>query len=158
MSSKTSLAIFAGRYEHGLDEKGRLVLPARFRERLNKRAILAQGLDACLEIYPFEDWAAYIQTHLLPLDPLNSTARALLRRQTASAQEVELDKQGRILIPPHLRETAELTDQVVLVGAWNRIEIWSGKKWREQEETNKEIIKQLDESRPFAGGSFRRGE
>ena len=117
-----------GQYEHSIDQKGRLNFPARLRESLGQAFIITKGLDECLAVYSFADWK-----HLedkINRQPL-SKARHLQRFFFASAVEVEPDKQGRIVIPGHLREYAHLDKDVIITGASERAEIWDKARWEE---------------------------
>ena len=122
--------MFMGEYNHTIDAKGRLIIPARFRELLGEEFILTKGLDGCLSIYPMDAWEAF-ETKLRALPLTNKNARTFTRFFVAGATNCELDKQGRILVPATLREFAGLEKDVVLTGNINRIEIWSKEKWNE---------------------------
>ena len=122
--------MFMGEYNHIIDAKGRLIIPARFRELLGEEFILTKGLDGCLSIYPMDAWEAF-ETKLRALPLTNKTARPFTRFFVAGATNCELDRQGRILVPQTLREFAGLEKEVVLTGNLDRIEIWSKEKWSE---------------------------
>ena len=122
--------MFMGEYNHTIDAKGRLIIPARFRELLGEEFILTKGLDGCLSIYPLDEWNAF-ETKLRALPLTNKNARTFTRFFVAGATNCELDKQGRILVPQTLREFAGLEKEVVLTGNLDRIEIWSKEKWSE---------------------------
>jgi MraZ protein len=138
--------VFLGEYEHSLDAKGRLAIPARFRALLGEGAIITRGFDGCLVIYPADVW----QTVAKKLDSLSSTqeaARMAKRFVFSGATECEFDKQGRVLVPAFLRSYAELAETVVVVGQFSRIEIWDREHWekvsaRTQAESNR-IAEQL---------------
>jgi len=117
-----------GEYAHSLDSKGRLILPAKFREELGEFFIATKGLDNCLFIYGREEWAA-LETKLKQLPLAKPEARAFVRFFFSGAAELECDKQGRFLLPPNLREYAELERDVVVIGVSNRIEIWNRDVW-----------------------------
>lgn len=119
-----------GEYNHTIDAKGRLIIPARFRELLGEEFILTKGLDGCLSIYPMDAWETF-ETKLRALPLTNKNARTFTRFFVAGATNCELDKQGRILVPQTLREFAGLEKEVVLTGNLDRIEIWSKEKWSE---------------------------
>lgn len=116
--------MFIGQYEHNLEEKGRLSIPKKFRADLASGGVLTRGLDGCLFFFPRERWNEFIaklsQTPLTKAD-----SRGFGRLLTYGATEVELDRQGRILIPEFLREFAALKSTIVVAGALQRIEIWS---------------------------------
>ena len=122
--------MFMGEYNHIIDAKGRLIIPARFRELLGEEFILTKGLDGCLSIYPMDAWEAF-ETKLRALPLTNKNARTFTRFFVAGATNCELDRQGRILVPQTLREFAGLEKEVVLTGNLDRIEIWSKEKWNE---------------------------
>ena len=122
--------MFMGEYNHIIDAKGRLIIPARFRELLGEEFILTKGLDGCLSIYPMDAWEAF-ETKLRALPLTNKHARTFTRFFVAGATNCELDRQGRILVPQTLREFAGLEKEVVLTGNLDRIEIWSKEKWSE---------------------------
>ena len=122
--------MFMGEYSHSIDTKGRLIIPAKFRELLGEEFVLTKGLDGCLSIYPMDEWNAF-EEKLKALPLTNKNARTFSRFFVAGATACELDKQGRILVPATLREFAGLEKDVVLTGSLNRIEIWSKAKWIE---------------------------
>ena len=121
--------MFMGEYNHTIDAKGRLIIPAKFRELLGTEFVLTRGLDGCLFIYPVDEWKAFEQKfRALPLT--NKNARTS-RFFVAGAAMCELDRQGRVLVPQTLREFAGLEKDVVLTGNLDRIEVWSKEKWSE---------------------------
>lgn len=122
--------MFMGEHSHTIDAKGRLIIPAKFREELGNRFILTQGMDNALTIYPMEQWEKF-QEQLNSLPFTSKEARAFRRFFTARATECELDKQGRILIPSELRGYAGLVKDVVLTGNISNIEVWSKERWDE---------------------------
>lgn len=119
-----------GEFNHTLDKKGRVIVPSRFRDELQDRFIITRGLDNCLFAYPMEEWSN-LENKLKTMPFTKAEARAFMRLFFSGASEVEIDKQGRILIPPVLREHAELSKEVIFIGVSNRAEIWSKEKWRE---------------------------
>jgi MraZ protein len=122
--------MFRGEYNHTIDAKGRLIIPAKFRELLGEEFVLTRGLDGCIWIYPMDEWTAFEEKlKALPLTVKN--ARAFARFFVAGAAYGELDKQGRVLVPGSLREFAHLDKDVVLAGNLSRIEVWSKEKWNE---------------------------
>ncbi|MFW6015447.1 MAG: division/cell wall cluster transcriptional repressor MraZ [bacterium] len=120
--------MFMGEYRHSIDEKGRLIIPAKFRDLLGEHFVVTKGLDNCLFIYPEEEWQAFEQK-LKSLPIANKGARKFTRFFLAGANQCTFDKQGRILIATTLREFAFLEKEVVLIGVSNRIEIWSKDQW-----------------------------
>ncbi|MEG0770517.1 MAG: division/cell wall cluster transcriptional repressor MraZ [Clostridia bacterium] len=120
-----------GQYQHSIDIKGRLIVPAKFREDLGDTFIVTKGLDNCLFIFHFDEWKALeAKIRELPF----SKARDLQRFFFSGAIEVELDKQGRILLPQVLRDYASLTKDITVIGAQNRAEIWNSDMWNSQNE------------------------
>ena len=122
--------MFMGEYNHVIDAKGRLIIPARFRELLGEEFIMTRGLDGCLSVYPMDEWETF-EKKLRALPLTNKNARTFTRFFVAGATNCELDRQGRVLVPQPLREFAGLEKEVVLTGNLNRIEIWSKEKWSE---------------------------
>lgn len=131
ISTKQSKNIkFFGEYNHTLDTKGRLALPAKFRAALTAGAVVTRGLDTCLFLYPRSAWEELAQkVASLPLAQANT--RAFSRLMLAGAMEVSVDKQGRIILPDYLRRYAQLSKKVVLTGLYNRLEIWDETVWQE---------------------------
>lgn len=120
--------LFIGEYRHSLDPKGRVIVPAKFRDGLGDKFVITKGLDGCLFAYSKEEWTNFEnKTKSLPLT--NKDARAFVRFFFSGAVECEIDKQGRILIPPVLRDYATLTKDLVVIGVSSRVEIWSQEKW-----------------------------
>lgn len=119
-------AVLTGEYQHTVDGKGRLNFPARLREDLGERFVITKGLDGCLFVYSLPEWEHILQRlHELPL----STGRNLKRFLASGAAEVEVDKQGRVLIPPTLRTYANLEKDIVVAGVIDRAEIWNKDAW-----------------------------
>ena len=126
--------MFMGEYNHTIDAKGRLIVPAKFREILGDNFIVTKGLDGCLFVYPNDEWTRF-EEKLKSLPLTNKNARQVTRFFLAGAAACEVDKQGRILLPQVLREFASLEKDVVLVGVASRIEIWSRERWDESMNT-----------------------
>lgn len=122
--------MFMGEYNHTIDAKGRLIVPAKFREALGDEFVVTKGLDGCLFVYSNSEWNAF-EEKLRTLPLTNKNARQFTRFFLAGAAACEVDKQGRILLPQVLREFAKLEKDVVLVGVASRIEIWSKEVWEE---------------------------
>jgi len=120
--------MFLGEYEHSLDAKGRLAIPARFRALLGEGAIITRAFDGCLVIYPADVWRSVAER----LDGAASEAARMAKRFVFSgATECEFDKQGRVLVPAFLRGYADLAETAVVVGQYSRIEIWNSGRWKE---------------------------
>jgi transcriptional regulator MraZ len=121
-----------GEYEHTIDDKNRLTLPARFREAFGDGVVITRGLDTCLYVLTRGDWEQLVDDNLRPLDPLSREARELERYFFSAAAEANLDKQGRVMIPAPLAGYANLGREVVVAGVRNRLEIWDRDAWRKQ--------------------------
>lgn len=119
--------MFRGEYHYTLDDKGRVVLPPRFRKELGEAVIVTRGMDQCVWVYPLQGWEA-VETKLRTL-PVSR--RGFQRFLLAAAQELELDRQGRITLPEALREYAAIGRDVVVVGLMQRLEIWSEARWKQ---------------------------
>ena len=119
-----------GEYNNKLDDKGRVSVPAKFRDDLGHSFIVTKGLDNCLFAYSKEEWATF-EAKLKSLPLTNTNARNFIRFFFAGATECETDKQGRINIPQNLREYAGLSKEVFIVGVSTRVEIWDKDKWLE---------------------------
>ena len=126
-------SMFKGEYNHSIDAKGRLIVPANLREELGQSFVVTKGLDGCLFVYPSEEWKN-IESKFSQIPLTTKDARKFSRFFFAGAADCELDKQGRILLPAVLREYAGLTKEVVLVGVLNRVEIWSKDRWMDENE------------------------
>jgi len=139
--------MFMGQYQHSLDPKGRVIIPSKFREQLGESFILTKGLDHCLFVYPKDEWNV-LEQKLKSLPFTQKDARAFIRFFFSGAVETEMDKQGRILIPPQLREHARIEKDLMIIGVSNRVEIWSLEEWesysKEASETYEEIAEKLD--------------
>ena len=140
--------MFIGEFKHNLDLKGRLAVPVKFRKKLSGGAIVTRGLDKCLFVFGNKEWEALAQKLIaLPLAQANS--RAFVRLMLAGAMDVELDKQGRILIPDYLRDYAGLKKETIVAGLYNRFEIWNSESWKEYknktESQSDEIAEKLSE-------------
>lgn len=120
--------MFMGEYNHTVDVKGRLIIPSRFRDSLGDEFVVTKGLDGCLFVYDNAEWLNF-EAKLKGLPLTNKDARQFVRFFLAGAANVEVDKQGRILIPNILREFAGIEKDAVLVGVGSRIEIWSKEGW-----------------------------
>lgn len=126
--------MFIGEYQHGLDAKNRIIIPAKFREKLGMNFVITKGLDGCLYAYPTSEWSK-LEEKLKSLPLTNKDARAFTRFFFSGASEIELDKQGRGLIPQNLIEYASIKKEIVSIGVLSRVEIWSKEKWQEYNES-----------------------
>lgn len=140
--------MFIGEYRHNFDAKGRLILPAKFRACLGDRCIATRGLDHCLFVFSLEEWRT-LEQKLRNLPLTKQEARAFSRFFFSGATECELDAQGRILIPPNLREYAAISREAAVIGVSSRIEIWAADRWDEYcsgaEETYEELAEKMGE-------------
>ncbi len=118
-----------GEYEHSLDVKGRLILPAKIREDMGDKFIVTKGLDGCLFGFSQTEWVSF-EEKLKTLPLTNKNARDFVRFFLSGATECEIDKQGRFLIAGNLREYANLEKDAVIIGVGTRIEIWNKEKWK----------------------------
>ncbi len=122
--------MFLGEYIHILDSKGRLTIPAKFRADLDGGLVITRGIDRCLAIFPMPEWERLAeQVNALPMT--DQRARAFRRLVFANASDVTPDKQGRVLIPPRLREYADLDGKVVVAGLSSYIEVWNPETWQD---------------------------
>lgn len=133
-----------GEYNHTIDTKGRMIIPAKIREQLGDSCIVTKGLDDCLAIYTREAWKK-ISDALQSQSSTKASVRALKRFVFGSAAELEYDKQGRVLIPVPLREYASLDKQAVIVGAGDHVEIWSREKYDYYDDQVAESMEELVE-------------
>lgn len=120
--------MFIGQFDHHVEEKGRLSIPKKFRMELSQGAVISQGLDGCLFLYPKATWEQLI-TKLSQLPLTRGDARDFARSMSFGASEVEIDGQGRMLIPDYLRKFAGISQDTVVAGAIDRIEIWDKAKF-----------------------------
>ena len=120
--------MFTGEYNHTVDAKGRLIVPAKFRDQLGDEFVVTRGLDGCLFVYTLDEWHK-MEERFREIPMTSKNARKFSRFLFAGAVTCEVDKQGRILLPPVLREYAGITKDVVLAGILSRIEIWDKARW-----------------------------
>ena len=138
--------MFIGEYQHVLDSKKRVAVPAKFRSKFKKGAVVTRGLDGCLFVYTAEEWKK-IAEKLGSMPVGEKGTRSFIRMVLAGAVDSKLDSQGRILIPEFLKEYANLSKEVVVAGLFNRLEIWDSKAWekykKEAEKNQDEVAEQL---------------
>lgn len=135
--------MFLGEYEHTLDDKNRLTLPARFRDAFGAGGVLTRGMDGCLSVFTKDGWETFVSFHLSSLDPFSSEARQIERFLFSGAADAEPDRQGRIMIPPALLSHAKLSREVVVAGVRDHVEIWDRAQWRsylDQVEGSAELV------------------
>jgi MraZ protein len=121
--------MFLGEYLHSVDNKGRVAIPARFRSKIERGAVLTRGVDACLYVYPMETWEQKArELDAAIIDPRQR--RLIERRFFGMALELELDSQGRIIIPARFRQYAGLNGEAMIIGTRDRFEVWSTASWQ----------------------------
>ena len=134
-----------GEYEHSLDAKGRLIMPAKIREDIGEKFIVTKGLDGCLFGFSQDEWANF-EDKLKTLPLTNKNARDFVRFFLSGAIECEIDKQGRFLIASNLREYASMEKEVVIIGVGTRIEIWNKEKWEEHNSEENLSIEEIEQN------------
>ena len=120
---------FRGTFEHSLDAKNRLTVPAKFRAALAGKGFLVRGVDPCISLYPESTYTALTESALAGLNPFSPQARELKRVLFANATDVELDSAGRVMVPPRYREHAGIDRDVVITGAGDCLELWDAATW-----------------------------
>ncbi len=136
--------MFMGEYMHNIDEKGRMIIPAKFRDALGDTFVITRGLDACLFVYPMAEWSV-LENKLKALPLMKSDARAFTRFFFSGAAECELDKQGRANIPTNLSEHAKLEKECMVIGVSNRVEIWSKQMWQDYSQQSVQSFNEIAE-------------
>lgn len=139
--------MFIGEYNHAIDNKNRIIVPSKFREDFNDKFVLTKGLDGCLYGYPMNEWTNLAEK-LKTLPLTSKDARAFVRFFFSGAHEIDIDKQGRALIPQNLIEYAHIEKEIVSIGVLTRIEIWGKEKWDEYNDDNidfEEIAEKMKE-------------
>ena len=133
--------MFLGQYFYTLDSKGRLIIPSRYREHLQTEVVVTRGLDRCITVYPINVWEEIAQK-VTALPITDRRGRALRRIFFSDANKIELDRQGRILLPDRLRDFAGLTttSEVAIVGLDSFIELWNPEAWRQQNDKQTEFV------------------
>lgn len=144
-----SQAMFIGEFQHNLDEKGRLAIPAKFRADLKKGAVVTKGLDDCLFLYTKVAWEELVSSKLSQLSFNKANQRAFARFMLSGASEVECDAQGRVVLPEYLRQFASLRKQAVVAGLYDRLEIWDKDRWEayrfNNDKTSGSVAESLDD-------------
>ena len=139
-----------GEYEHSLDVKGRLILPAKIREDMGDKFIVTKGLDGCLFGFSQNEWTNF-EEKLKTLPLTNKNARDFVRFFLSGATECEIDKQGRFLITSNLREYATLEKDAIIIGVGTRIEIWNREKWKSYNSDENISADEIAENRTMLG-------
>ena len=142
---KWGISMLMGEFHHNIDEKGRLTLPAKFRDELGESFIITRGLEECLFVYAMDEWAK-ITRRLNNLPFTKKDARSFMRFFLSGATAAEFDKQGRINITSPLISYAELKKECVIIGVGDRLEIWSSDKWNDFYNDNKEKLGDIAET------------
>ncbi len=142
--SLTGSNMFIGEYQHTIDEKRRMSIPAKFREELGNKGVLTKGLEGCLFLYPYEEWRQLAE-RLSQLPVSQADARSFSRIMLAGAMEASIDNLGRILIPDYLREYAGLEKRAVVAGLFSRIEIWDEERWEQYKAQTQEEVGDIAE-------------
>lgn len=137
--------MFIGEFEHNIDKKGRIIIPASFRKELGDFVYVTKGTDGCLNIYDNEQWSE-ILTKLNNLPTTKRDSRIYIRKVSANSKKCEFDEQGRILLPSKLITYANLAKKCVIIGAINHLEIWDKDKWDAEDATTDEIFEDIAES------------
>jgi MraZ protein len=141
--------MFIGEYQHTLDDKGRLAVPAKFRSDLDKGVVLTRELDHCLSLYPINEWELRA-TELSKIKTVHSDPRSFVRSQLSGAMDLKLDAQGRVMIPDYLRNYAGVKKDVVVIGLYNHLEIWDKETWEKYrvnfEKMGDEIAERMGEA------------
>lgn len=136
--------MFLGEYEHSIDQKGRIAIPARLRETFGEGLVLSRGFEKCIVVYPMLEWNKLAEK-LASLPMTQSKVRRINRSTFSSAFQQELDKQGRVLVPPQLRDYAEINGDVIVVGVHNYLEIWNRDNWAAEKASLDQEVAQLAE-------------
>lgn len=136
--------MFMGEFQHTIDDKGRIIIPAKFRELLGSSFVATRGLDSCLFVYPMEEWGI-MEQKLKSLSLMKSDARAFSRFFFSGATECVWDKQGRVNLPGNLRQYAKLDKDCVILGVSNRVEIWNKELWEQYFEQSEESFNEIAE-------------
>lgn len=136
--------MFLGEYQHSIDDKGRIIIPAKFRDALGSDFIVTRGLDSCLFVYPQAEWQQ-LEQRLRALPSMAANARAFSRLLFSGASECEWDKQGRINLPNHLRDYAKLDKECTIIGVSTRVEIWDKATWEAYSHASEEAFGEIAE-------------
>ncbi|MET3682042.1 MraZ protein [Alkalibacillus flavidus] len=137
--------MFMGEYQHNIDTKGRIIVPAKFREGLGQTFVVTRGLDKCLFAYPMDEWKQ-LEEKLKQLPLTKKDARAFTRFFFSGAVECEIDKQGRINVPAPLRSYADLSKECTIIGVSNRVELWAKEAWDEYVEDSEDSFSEIAEN------------
>ena len=140
--------MFIGEYSYSVDSKGRIAIPTKFRANLVSGCVVTRGIDDCLFLYPKEEWER-LAKRLASLPISQSNSRAFARLMLAGAMDLEIDRQGRVVLPKYLRHYANLEGKAIVAGLYNRLEIWNSDRWsrykKQAEGSSADIAEQLGE-------------
>ena len=139
-----------GEFEHSLDAKGRLIMPAKLREDIGENFVVTKGLDGCLFAFSITEWNNF-EEKLKSLPLSNRNSREFTRFFLSGATECEIDKQGRFLIPSNLRQAADLDKEAVIIGVGTRIEIWNKEKWTKYSSDDNISVEEIAENMSMLG-------
>lgn len=134
-----------GQYSNSIDAKGRIVMPKKYRPALEDKVVVSRGLDGCLSVYPLKKWME-VEKKLAALPTTKKQARDYARLILSSAEDLELDKMGRINLPMHLIKMANLEKNCIIIGLGEYLEIWNEDKWNEYNQNVEESFEQIAES------------
>lgn len=143
-------SMLIGEFEHSLDAKGRLIMPAKLRESIGDTFVVTKGLDGCLFAFSITEWTNF-EEKLKSLPLSNKNSREFVRFFLSGATECEIDKQGRFLIPNNLRETVGLEKETVIIGVGTRIEIWDKEKWKKYNDSENMSVEDIAENMTMLG-------
>ncbi len=136
---------FMGTYQNNVDPKGRVSIPVKYRDALGERFYVTKGFDSCIDIYTVEEWEKFAEK-LQRLSQTKRDMRDFVRFIFGNATEVELDKQGRILLPAMLRETVGIEKEVIVMGVGSKVEIWDKAAWDERQQAISQHISEISEN------------
>ncbi|NQU84063.1 MAG: division/cell wall cluster transcriptional repressor MraZ [Parcubacteria group bacterium] len=141
--------MFIGEYRHNIDQKNRLAVPSKFRSIFNKGVVVTKGFDKCLFLYTKAEWEKFVREKVAKLPIGKTEARALQRRLLGGAMDLNLDKQGRIVLPEYLKKFADIKKDLVIAGLLDHLEIWDSSEWDKEkiriEKSNVDIAEKLEE-------------
>lgn len=140
--------MFYGEYEHSLDKKGRIIIPSKFREAMKDNYIeklyVTRGLDGCLFMFPEDEWKTQ-ESKFKSIPFTRQEGRKFNRIYFSGAAEIDVDKQGRVLLPRYLKDYAHIEKHIMIIGVSNRIEIWSHEKWKDYYSSSKKSFEDVAE-------------
>lgn len=145
MSETMLFNSFIGEYAHNIDKKGRIIIPAKFRDAYEGKLIVSKGLDGCLNLYTLMQWNQMMQ-QLMSLPNTKKETRLFKRNLAAKASECEIDNQGRILIPSNLVKEADLIKECFVIGTGNTVEIWSKERWEAYNDEHSDDFEEVAET------------